>query len=227
MKIFPRHRWRTHVISSAFATVLGFLGSAAPAQADIIYFFNNPSGFSPALHTHSIVDANVLYNDPSLVLAGNPVQGTTQGNLVVKFQSDEALIAGGGQATIKAQDGSYNDLLIDLADPTKYFRSISFNLDPSVAGNVTFTVVDQFGVNPPQVVSVPVNGLFFFGAISHNGQEIDNVSFTSTGEIQEIKQVRVGFAKTEVSAPEPASLALLGLGLVAAGVARRRRNSSV
>ena len=227
MKTFHRHRWRTPVLSSAFAAVLGFLGSAAPAQADIIYFFNNPSGFSPALNTHSIVDANVLYNDPSLILSGNPVEGTTQGGLKVKFQSDELLIAGGGQATIKSQDGEYDNLLIDLVDPTKYFRSISFNLDPSVAGIVTFTVVDQFGVNPPQAVSVPVNGLYFFGAISHNGQEIDNVSFTSTGAIEEVKQVRVGFAKADVSAPEPASLALLGLGVVAAGVARRRRNSSV
>jgi hypothetical protein len=227
MKIFHRHRWRTPVVSSAFAAVLGFLGSAAPAQADIIYFFNNPGGFSPALNTHSIVDANVLYNDPSLTLTGNPVEGTTQGNLVVKFLSDENLIANGGQATIKAVDGAYDNLLIDLADATKYFRSISFNLDPSVAGEVTFTVVDQFGVNPPQVVSVPVQGLYFFGAISINGQEIDNVSFTSTGQIEEVKQVRVGFAKAEVTAPEPASMALLGLGFVAAGLARRRRNSSV
>ena len=223
MRIFHPRRWRKHVVSSACATVLGFLGTAGPAQADIIYFYNNPGGYQATLNGLGIVDANVLYNDPSLTLVGNPVQGTTQGGFVLNYSTvGDVLVANGGQARIEAQDGSYDDLLIDPLDPSVFFRSLSFNLNPLTVGDVSFTVVDQFGANPTQVQSVGVAGLFFFGAISINGQLIDNVSFASTGQVTDIRQVRVGGV---VAAPEPASLVLLGIGVVGAGFARRRRHA--
>lgn len=202
------------------------VASAAPAAADIIYFFDNPSGFSSELNQQGIDDDNVLYNSPGLILTGNPVEGMTQNGFVLNFSTTgDTLTAAGGQARIEAIDGSFDDLLIDPADPNVFFRSISFNINPLTTGIISFVVTDQFGINPPQLRTVGINGLYFFGAISTNGEIIDNVTFTSTGQITDIRQVRIGGDQVGTSVPEPASILLLGTGLVGAGVRRWRRRA--
>ena len=219
-----RRGWCKPLAGIACAAVLVLAGTATPARADVIYFFNNPSGFSAQLNALGLGDDNVLYNDPGLILTGNPVQGTTQGGFIMHFSTvGDTLTAAGGQARIEALDGSYDDLLIDALNPFVYFRSLSFNISPLTAGTITFTVADQFGLNPPEIQVVPVAGLFFFGAVSINGQFIDNVRFSSTGQVTDIRQVRVGGDQLITIVPEPAALLLFGTGLVGLGLQQRRR----
>jgi hypothetical protein len=62
-----------------------------------------------------------------------------------------------------------------------------------------------------------------------DGQSIDTVRITTADvELQDVRQIRVGAITTDDgmlpgNIPEPAAVALLGLGLIGAGYAHRRR----
>jgi len=81
-----------------------------------------------------------------------------------------------------------------------------------------------------QVFTVDTNGQNFFGIQAAEGAVINSVTVQGLGNttFNDINQWRLGgFSTPQTEVPEPASLLLLGSGLVgAAGAARRRYNRS-
>ena len=204
------------LIFSLIAFVAISLSGATSARADVVVLAGNIPQ----------IDENVLLNTG---LSGNPIFGTTnQTQLAVRFSSNEAITApANGQARIEAVDGTLTTLTIDLNGGS--FTSLILNLDASEAGFVSFQITEVGGaVTNFNNLAVGGSGSNFFTIVASNNQRILSVTFTASAPVtlsfSDAAQFRIGGASpTETPIPEPATMLLLGTGLIgiASGVRRR------
>ena len=149
-------------------------------------------------------------------------------NFGVDFTSDENIMFGaGGQARVQAVEGGFSELTIGTTGPA-LFDILVLNIDEvnSLDGFVTFTGVPG-GTSSSFALGSGVN---FFTITGSAGEGFQSVSFSVTDSngtaidaAADVQQVRLGGGGAPRSVPEPTSMVLLGLGLLDAGFARRRR----
>jgi len=159
-------------------------------------------------------DENVLFNEGSLVTTGNPVQGITNNtDMIVNFLGLENLTTpSGGQARIEAETGTFDDLTISLDVLNGVFTSLIFNLNADADGQATVDVTEPDASVTSLTFDIDENGENFVVITAINGQSMSSVHISSTAQLQDIRQIRIGGA-----VPEPGSVALLG-GLALAGL---------
>jgi PEP-CTERM motif len=163
------------------------------------------------------IDENVLLNTG---LSGNPIFGeTNQTHLAVRFSSNEPITSPAmGQARIEAVDGAFTTLTIDLNGGS--FTSLILNIDATVNGAVNFVVNEVGGQgNNFNNLAVGESGQNFFTIVASNNQRILSVTFTAASPMtltfSDAEQFRIGGASAGlVGVPEPASIILLGIGIV-------------
>jgi hypothetical protein len=180
---------------------------------------------------HVQPEENLLFNEEYLVREGNPVQGeTNKTEEIYNIYGNETLVASGGQARVEAADGGFNYARLDALRPNIFFSEYEANLklDGKDFGSATVIACDQFGGCETLTFDI-ANGENTFTVTSHNGQLIDTVAVSTTVDLHDIRQIRLGGVRSRPGSthnvPEPATAALMGLALVGLACYSRRRSS--
>jgi hypothetical protein len=206
------------VLGLALMGIMGVVASTAKADIVVVTGVNNQG------------TDNVLLNPATNVTT---VTGTVgQNNLVVNFTSSSGsglLNANpSGQATVSGGTGNtaLTQLTFGLANNDTFTRAV-FNVNASTSGSV---VIHVTGVNISggffeDTFTVDANGQNFFTVTAINGQLIQTISLTASGGavFQDVRQVRLGGSAIVESVPEPASMLLLGSGLIGVAAGFRKR----
>jgi len=170
---------------------------------------------------------NVLLNPATNILT---VTGTVgQNNRVVNFTSTSGTMLlnanPSGQATVSGGlgNGPFTQLTFGLANNDTFTRAV-FNINAAIDGVVTITVtgINIDGGTFVDTFDVDANGQNFFTVTAINGQLIQTISLSGV-PMMDVRQVRLGGGAIEQTVPEPASMFLLGSGLVGVAAGFRRR----
>lgn len=171
---------------------------------------------------------NVLSNKCNGNVTGpaTTVQGCLNSDydFFVDFTSNKNLFITGGQATLTAEEGNFSQLMISLAQTGYTFSRLQLNINASQNGLVTFMgnpggESDSFGLSGNGQNRFTISGENFNWVSFNTSVGIDSIDLLA----EDLKQVRIGGVNSpSVEVPEPGSMFLLGLGLLALGAARRR-----
>ena len=206
---------KTLVITLAVFAIVSVVAGTAKADIVVVSGVNNQG------------TDNVLLNPATNVLT---VTGTVgPNNLLVNFTSSSGsglLNANpSGQATVSGGTGNapFTQLTFGLANNNVFTRAV-FNINAGTDGSVLIHVegVNIDGGFFEDDFVVDANGQNFFTVTAINNQFITSISLTAiNGAVfEDVRQVRLGGAG---EIPEPASMVLLGTGLLGAAASLRKR----
>jgi PEP-CTERM motif-containing protein len=186
-----------------------------PAFADAVFTLgNNPQPN----------EQNILFKTDQ---SGSPVFGfTNHTDTMVQFSSttDTLVVTSGGQAKVTAADGLVNDITFSV--PGHTFLDFILNpIDPAVANDLMVMVTMGDGSTFTYGPYGSLHGNNFLTITTTNGEVIASVTIDSKGGFGDLQEPRVSGIST-AAVPEPASLVLLGSGMLGLMAMLRRKRVS-
>jgi hypothetical protein len=189
----------------------------ASLSADIIVFQGDNPPFGAFLD-----NANFNNNDTGVI-----VTGTVAGKDVNVTNGATVLTVQGQQ--IQADAGGTFNFATLQTDPGFIFTILSFNLDVSADGMVTFSTAPSAIPPFPDTFAVDANGENRFTLYALGAQTLSSVTMSlDTGGILDIKQIRAGIRAAgtinplgDPVVPEPSTWVLMSAGVACLLVRRR------
>jgi len=157
---------------------------------------------------------NVLFNVSGLIASGPLVQGILNNSEVTVdfFGAGEDLTTPpGGQARVTALDGTFTALTTAMTDPGLGIIAYQFDVNAKTSGDLTVDLYMGNSVAATGTFAISAGGSNWFKIYGTEGEVLSKVTLTSTGQILDVRQNRIGAAPAPV--PEPSAIVGLGIGL--------------
>lgn len=220
---------RNLVATVSVVLLIGFT-SASTTRADTVTFISF-GAFSSFSNANGLNQENVLTPGAQSggTVSGFTNQTNTQVNVTSLTMAQLSVADANGQAVFTGLNGAAigsGGFVISLANGQS-FTSLAFNLNnvQGAIGSLMITTMEING-NITQTEFAIANGSNFFGVAAINGQQIFSVTVGPGVALQDLRQVRIGGDATPVGeVPEPASMLLLGFGLIGIAARARRKRS--